>query len=239
MLSKLLRLDRRRLEPEFMDDLALESARHRQALRGLERINQVSFSAASLWGPIQNYYFQAGRKPLRILDIASGAGDSVIALSQMARKKNLPLVFEGCDFNPRAVSYASERARSRNLDTHFFQMDALSEVIPERFDAVINSLFLHHLSSDQLARFFKSVHASRVKLMVINDLKRSVRGLALCYLGTRFLSRSLIVHKDGLLSVRAAWTPLEILQQISAAGYENVQIKSIWPMRFVLTWHRS
>ena len=219
-----------------MDDLALDSQLHFQALKGLERLNRACLSARVLWNPIREYALDTGRAPLRILDMAAGAGDVVIALTQKAQKENLPLVFEGCDLNPRAVAYANGRSRRQGLDLDFFQYDALRGPLPDRFDGVISSLFLHHLSDEHLGSFLKSMSNSQVKLLVLSDLKRSLRGLALCYAGTRLLSNSPIVHQDGLQSVRAALTTAEILRQAQSAGLAGVQIKSVWPMRYVLTW---
>ncbi len=236
--ASFFRIRERRLEPELMDDLSLDAELHRQALRGLERINALSLTAETFWKPIKEFYLSE-KKPLRILDIASGAGDILTRLALKTRKENLPFVFEGCDFNSQAVDYANHRAKIRNLPVSYFLHDALRDPMPERFDIVINSLFLHHLSEDGLGQFFKTLHASRARLLLICDLKRSRAGLSLAYLGTRLLSRSRIVHWDGPQSVRAAFTTAEILQFVDSAGLPKPRLQTVWPQRYLLAWHRS
>ena len=239
MTSSLMGLHKRRLEPELMDALMLESSEHLKALRGLQRINSVSFSSEALWHPIKRHCLLAGQRPLRVLDVAAGAGDIAIHLTKRAKKENLPIVFEGCDFNPRAVKYANERARRAKSDVHFFEWNAMRDTVPDRFDAVISSLFLHHLDDQPLRFFLASLLASRARLVVFSDLTRSLSGLILCFLGTRLLSRSAIVHKDGILSVKAAFTLAEIDHLVTSAGLSGAQIQSIWPMRYLLTWTRK
>jgi hypothetical protein len=64
----------RRLQPELMDQPGLDPARHRQALRGLRRINFWSRSAGILW-PALAGLARAAQRPLRVLDQATGGGD--------------------------------------------------------------------------------------------------------------------------------------------------------------------
>ncbi len=229
---------KRELTPELMDDLSLGLESHIEALQGLEKINQVSFACAPFWKEIKKYFFADSQKPLRVLDVACGGGDLTTALALQARKEKLPIVFEGCDFNPRAVEYARECAKKKNLPVDYFILDALQDAIPDRFDVVISSLFFHHLKTNELVYFLEKLRLSRAKLIIISDLKRSFTGWLLAHLAGRALSASPIVHVDGPRSVRAAFTPAEIKRLTLEAGFPAVSVKSIWPMRYLLTLAR-
>ena len=98
----------RHLEPEIMDDPALDGERHREALRGLERINRWSSSSRIVWFPIKTLAQERTFSPLRVLDIATGAGDVPIQLWHRARRAGLPLEVDGCDQSPRAIEYAKK-----------------------------------------------------------------------------------------------------------------------------------
>src|SRR5581483_10708832 len=103
-----------------------------------------SGSARILWGPIKRLAHELGR-PVRLLDIATGAGDVPTQLWHRARAAGLALEIAGCDRSPTALAVARERAAACGAPLRFFSLDALAEPLPPRFDVVCSSLFLHHL----------------------------------------------------------------------------------------------
>src|SRR5437016_2710011 len=109
----------RNRQAEIMDGPGLDAGLHRQALRALERINLLSGSASSLWPGISRLAV-ASPRPLRVLDVASGAGDVPIRLWQMARRRGLDIDVAGCDVSALAVSHAQERAARAGVGVHFF-----------------------------------------------------------------------------------------------------------------------
>src|SRR5437762_14296715 len=82
-------LRQRRLEPELMDQPDLAVGQHRQALRGLARINAWSGSARILWPELAALARRLHPAPLRILDVASGEGELPIRLWKRARRAGL------------------------------------------------------------------------------------------------------------------------------------------------------
>jgi len=223
--------NQRVLEPEIMDDFGLDEPSHMKALRGLERINRLSFTVRSFWNPLRTLYSQLGQKPLRILDMASGGGDLTRGLAVEALHCKLPLSFEGGDFNPRAVAYCKNQAVAHNIPVNYFRLDALLDPIPDRFDGIISSLFLHHLSDNEILSFFKNFLASKAQFLIISDLNRSFGSWLLTWIATR-------LHADGPQSVRAALRSEEMLALAKQAGLTTAQIKPIWPMRYLLTYRR-
>src|SRR3954467_13806277 len=95
-------LSHRQLEPEEMDDPAIATERLHGALSGLRRLNFVSASARIVWPPIANLARSSKPAPLRVLDIATGAGDIPIALWQRAKRAGVNLEIHGIDINPRS-----------------------------------------------------------------------------------------------------------------------------------------
>jgi hypothetical protein len=77
------------------------------------------------------------------------------------------------------------------------------------------------------------------RLMLVNDLRRCLRGWLLAAAACRVLSRSPIVRVDGPRSVAAAFTAAEALRLAVRAGLRGATVKSRWPFRFLLSWDRA
>ena len=238
-MTKFGRLGVRRRLPELMDDPALEARQHVQALRGLERINRWSRSASILWSPIRDAASQAPGRSIRVLDVATGAGDLPIALWRAARRHRVPLSIDGCDVSPRAIEHAKRRASAIGAEVGFFPLDVFSDALPAgEYDVVMSSLFLHHLDEAQGRYLLGRMREAAGRLVLVNDLVRSRLGLGLAYAGTRLLSTSPVVRIDGLRSVRSAWTIEEVGAMAARAGLHGATVARRWPCRFLLRWER-
>lgn len=227
--------------PELMDQPGLDPERHAKALVGLRRINAVSRSAACLFDPIRALAraLPPGAAPLRLLDVACGGGDVALDLAALAQRHGLALAVEGCDISPQAVALAEARARERALEASFYVADVLADPLPDRFDVIVSSLFLHHLDTADAETLLARLAASSRQLLLISDLLRTPLGYGLALAGTQLLSRSPIVHIDGLLSVRGAFQLDEVAAMAERAGLHGVDLRRCWPERFLLRWARG
>jgi len=232
-------LAQRQLEPEDMDDPALATERLHGALAGLSRLNFVSNSARIIWRPIARLARELKTHRLRVLDIATGAGDVPLALWRRARRAGLSLDIHGIDFSPRSIEFARRRAEQAKIPITFECRNALTDDLPTDFDVVMCSLFVHHLTNEDALRLLRRTAAATRHVVLINDLRRSRYGLALAYLASRVLTRCDVVHVDALRSVRAAFTPHELQQMAAQAGLTGVSITRRWPARMLLQWRRD
>jgi 2-polyprenyl-3-methyl-5-hydroxy-6-metoxy-1,4-benzoquinol methylase len=233
--ASLLRRDR---QPEIMDQPGLELNRHIQALRGVARLNGWSGSAGILWPPIRALARERAGAPLRLLDVASGAGDLPIRLWRRARRQGLALDLAGCDVSAAAVDFARRQAERVGAAVRFWQQDVLLAPLPDGYDVVTCSLFLHHLEEAEAVELLRRMAAVARRLVLVNDLVRSRFSYALVNLATRLLSRSDVVHTDGPLSVAAAFTPEEAGELARQAGLSVARVEPRWPCRYLLTWRR-
>lgn len=232
-------LAKRYPEAEVMDDPALSSERHLEALRGLERINGWSRSLRILWEPIRDLALEGKGRALRILDIATGGADLAIGLWKKAKENGLAIEVDGSDKSPVAIEWARKRARKKKAPLQFFQLDALTEKIPSGYDVLVTSLFLHHLNEEQAVLLLARMAEAARRMIMVNDLVRSGRGWALAYAGSRLLTRSKVVHRDALLSVRAAFTMEEVRRLAQRAGLDGCLLERKWPLRFRLVWRKA
>jgi 2-polyprenyl-3-methyl-5-hydroxy-6-metoxy-1,4-benzoquinol methylase len=225
-----------------MDQPGLDPAAHHHALHGIARINLVSASPRILWPPIRDLCrerLKAGDpRPVRLLDVATGGGDVPVRLWRQAKAKGLPLEVAGCDVSPLAIEHARAYAASRGAGASFFQLDLLADPIPDRYDLVTCSLFLHHLTEEQAVVVLGKMRQAAGQLALVSDLARSRAGWWAAYLGTRLLTRSRTVHADGVVSVEGAFTPDEALALARKAGWDEATVQRKFPFRFLLSWRR-
>jgi 2-polyprenyl-3-methyl-5-hydroxy-6-metoxy-1,4-benzoquinol methylase len=232
-------LSHRRRQPELMDQPGLDTRLHEGALRGLARINRWSGSARILWPPIRALLREANGQALRVLDLASGAGDLAVGLWRRAKRSGFPIEIHGWDVSPYAVAHARRRAAEVGANVQFVQADALTTEIAPPFDVVTCSLFLHHLDEIQAVALLQRMGHGAKRLALVNDLVRSRVGWWTAYLGTRVLSTSRIVHVDGPLSVEGAFSLDEVRRLADTAGLTGATVAKRWPSRFLLTWKRA
>ena len=234
MTIKLAQRDR---QPEFMDQPGLDRDEHARALAGLRRINFISGTSASLLAPIEKLASKRETKPLQILELACGGGDTAIDLALHARRRGLAIKLHACDINPEAVEIAKANSIRRGVELDFFCADALVAPAQEKdFDVVFCSLFLHHLNNADAAQLLKVMNKRARCLVLLTDLIRSRLGYGMALAGTRLLSRSWVVHTDGPLSVRAAFQIEEVRALTQRAGIQNAKLQRCWPERYLLSW---
>jgi 2-polyprenyl-3-methyl-5-hydroxy-6-metoxy-1,4-benzoquinol methylase len=223
-------------EPELMDSPDLDRTWHHEALDGLRRINSWSLTARQFAAPLAGWAAPGDR--LRVLDLACGGGDVVLALETRARRSGLRLLIDGCDISERAIEYARKRARRSGSRARFFPCDVLKGPLPKEYDVLISSLFLHHLvEGDALALIRRMAGACRLGLLV-SDLERRPAGYWLAVVAPRFLSRSVVVHTDSVRSVRASFTLDELDGLLRQAGLNDYKVARRWPCRMLLSWRK-
>jgi 2-polyprenyl-3-methyl-5-hydroxy-6-metoxy-1,4-benzoquinol methylase len=219
-----------------MDQPGLPASEHRLALAGLARLNWLSGSSRIFSRPLRKLAGLQRGKTVRVLDIACGGGDITIELVRRFAREGCQIEFAGCDLSTTAIDIAQQRARKLDQRVEFFQCDALNSELPSGFDALICSLFLHHLSEPDVQVLLRRMASAAEKVVLVNDLVRSRRGYLLAWLASRLLTRSAIVQYDGPVSVESAFSPAEALALAQGAGLQGVVITRHWPERYLLQW---
>lgn len=255
-------LSARVLQPELMDDPALDAAEHARALRGLRLVNRASATPASLWQRLLPLARGASKQaPFRVLDVACGSGDVALGLVRLAARDGVAIEAHACDISPRALAIAAdftagvqgtggvvvspaavgsgaEKAAAES-PVRFFHLDAIRDAVPGEYDAVMCSLFMHHLTPDDAVTVLSRMKAAARRAVLVSDLRRCLSGYLLAYASTRLCTTSRIVRTDALLSVRAAFTPREFGELASRAGMAEATIERAWPSRFIMEWRRG
>lgn len=221
---------------EWMDDPAIPAAEHAHALRGLARLNAISRAHRLIWPPLHGLAKRA-RRPLQVLDVASGGGDLPRRLDALARRAGIELRWILSDRSRQALQPSLARSREAGMTCEGAVIDAVHEPLPQA-DVVINSLFLHHLDVPDAVRLLQSMRAAARMAVGVTDLRRTRRALALVWLGSRTLTRSVVVHHDAIASVRAAHDPAEVRTLAARAGLHDAAVQVMDPVRWRLWWER-
>lgn len=218
-----------------MDDPALDRTEHARALRGLSRIHALTGTTKRLWRHIAPLTKQS-TSPLTVMDVGCGDAMTLFKLSKCAQRAGRSIRIVGCDFSEAALSFAESESQRRGTPIELHQVDVTRDELPSMADVVICSLFLHHFETPQVADILRKMSTSTRRLLLVEDLLRSQLGYCLCWIGIHALSRSPVVHTDGLLSVRAALNMVEIRSALAEAGIANASVDKHWPERFLVQW---
>jgi 2-polyprenyl-3-methyl-5-hydroxy-6-metoxy-1,4-benzoquinol methylase len=222
-------LQTRSLSPEIMDDRSLDFFELEAALDSLQRFNRIALTAKKIWQLIRQ---RPGE--LTLFDIGCGGGDILFELEKQAGKEGRRFKGLGLDWNGKIIAAAKKKAALRNSCLQFKQFNAIKDELPEDFDLAISSLFLHHLSDAEVISLIRRT-SKKVKQLVISDLARSKLNYILTMAGTRLLSKSKIVHIDGPLSVRAAFTVREMEIILKESGLNRFDISRQFPGRLFVS----
>ncbi len=227
----------RRVTPEIMDDPGITEAAHLNALNGLRRINRASNTVHYMMKPIVALARRENLKRLSMLDVACGGGDVPIGVAIMAQRAGVEIDLTLLDRSATALENAAAAAEGAGVACQCIQADLLTQHQELSFDVVTCSLFLHHIPEPvQVIEFLKKLRAMARRQVVISDLRRSRSGFVVAWIGTRLLSRSPVVHYDGPISVRAAWTMRELADFAARAQMNGARIHDCWPWRMLLVW---
>ena len=232
-------LDTRHRRPELMDAPSLAPARRASALRALARVNALSRVAHRIWAEIHGLHNAGAPRTIRVLDIACGGGDVVVSLARRAARSGLDLEVHGCDVSLAALEVARENSERAGVRAHFFELDALQGGIPDSYDVVCSSLFLHHLDEHEAVALLKAMAEGTRRTLLVQDLRRTVAGYLLAFGVLRVISRSEVAHTDGPRSVEGAFSLEEARDLARRAGLDGARVEACWPQRFQLTWRRG
>lgn len=194
-------------------------------------------------------------RPLRILDVGSGGGDTLIRIARWAAIRRLPVALTGVDLNPQSAVLAREaelRLTSRNprlrgTPITWLAADALTLTLPNPPDLILSSLFMHHLEDAEIVRVLRWQHATAALGWFVNDLARSRRaarlylavGTVLRHQPFRSLLSGLIRYDplclhDGPVSLRRAFRPADWQRLLAQAGISTATLIPIRPARLCL-----
>ena len=211
-----------------MDAVDIDPVLYARVLHDLARVNRWTLTARPTISFLKRAAVDLDR--FSLLDVGFGHGDMLRAIARWARRRGIEARLTGIDLNARNVDIA-RGATPDGLRISYLAGDYLQ--LPDRFDFIISSQVVHHMTDDQLRIFLRHMEANARKGWLVSDLHRH----AFSYSGFPLLARLMGVHRivreDGKLSIARAFRPGEWPEILADAGIpvDAVRIVRRFPFR--------
>lgn len=202
---------------EWMDRDTLPPAERTDMVRRLHRFNRAIFSYprfARMLRPIVDAVHTRERRPVRLLELASGAGELTLTLDRLARRRRLPMWLTGSDVVPSHVEAANRAARASDHRARFRLLDAMDlhgGLTPGDYDVIFIVQAAHHFGPGQLATMIAQARLAGAQYFVLIDGRRSLATLALLGPAVAVIGgpRSRLVA-DAVISARKFYSDVEL-----------------------------
>ncbi|MGB7327050.1 MAG: methyltransferase domain-containing protein [Rubripirellula sp.] len=226
---------KRELPPGGAGQCGRSDREYLQASAGLAKLNQFTGVAAAMYRHLRINARARKSSPMRVLDLASGAGDVPIAWARRARREGLRLQITTLDLSSSAIEEQQRRASDAGVTIKSLQMDCLSGPLPCGFDFVTCSMLMHRLEQRQAVRLLQSMQATSEDGILVCDFDRSRLNLCLVSTGVHLLSRSPVVHEDIAARVRSSFTADEFKNVAESSLGRPVRVRRVLPCHFLVT----
>jgi hypothetical protein len=228
-------LTRREFLPERMDDPNADAAEMEASFRFIRLVNRHLGGIGGLLPEIRRLASsRESRRPLRWLDLGSGAADIPLAIDRWATQRGIPIECVALENHPRAIEIAAA-AIERHPRVQLVEGDAREAVRRfgvASFDLVHAGMFLHHLPDLEILAMLRIMEQVAGRI-VWNDLRRSRLNRRLVSLLTLPLHPA--VRHDATISVAKGFTAAEMRDLAGRVGLRGVGVRRAFAGRLVLT----
>ena len=227
--------------PELMDTERVDLATFEACLKDLDRINRWTGAHRITLGWLERLRAVHGLRRLVLVDIGSGYGDMLRRIAAWGEARGLALDLLGVDLNPYATALAAqatppECAVRTERAIRYLTADVFELSSALRPDAVISSLFAHHLDDRQLVRFLRWMEASARLGWLINDLHRHPIAYGIARWAPHLLRMNRLVRHDAAVSVARSCVRRDWERLLADAGVAGPPTTVSWrfPFRYAV-----
>lgn len=216
-------LDRaqRSRQPELMDTETVSFEDFRECLMDLSTANVLSLGYRPTLAFLDSLR-QSGRlpvaRPLRILDVGSGYGDTLRHVARWAERHQVRVELVGVDMNPWSTRAALE-ATPTSMPIEWVTANVFDYAEQaEPADIILSALFTHHLNDAEVVQFVAWMEKKASLAWFVNDLHRAhvahgfFRGISKAMRWHRF------VRHDGPVSIARSFRRHEWKTMLERAG---------------------
>ena len=199
---------KRRVEPEWLDELPAEDPRAVASRRDLTRVNRIMGNAGILGRMILEA--SSGRSPRRVVELGAGDGRFLLDVARRLAPR-WPGVSVGL-LDRREAVHPETRAAFAALGwtVEVITADVFDwlEQSEAQTDILVANLFLHHFQPGPLTKLL-ALAARRTKLLAACEPRRSAVALAASRL-LGCIGYNDVTRHDAVVSVRAGFAGTEL-----------------------------
>jgi 2-polyprenyl-3-methyl-5-hydroxy-6-metoxy-1,4-benzoquinol methylase len=227
-------LETRLLEDEQMDNLELHGQDLQVVLDGLSSINKLFGNTKSTLKSVQKVILGNRNQTLKIVDLACGGADNLIAIANWCKTQNIEVELVGIDGNQHILNSNIEKTKS--LNNIQFQQDL---IMSENFelpacDIWISSHFMYHFDDVSFVKFMIK-QSKKVKTVIIfSDLRRHLFAYRLFSFFGPIMPFKKAVIQDGLIAIRRSFKIKELEELLNQASMTKFRIEKKWMFRYIL-----
>ena len=212
---------------ELLDTDAGTAGEVSSSLGDLQRINRWFGGVGTTEDMVERVARETRQSSLSLLEVAAGSGYVPETAGQRLLQRGLHLQLTVLDRVPAHLSNGHSAVAGDALALPFSDAS---------FDLVSCTLFVHHLSPQELVQFVdEALRVCRIAVL-INDLVRHPLHLSLVYAGMP-LYRSRLTRHDAPASVRQAYTTEEMQTLLVQSSAARVEIHRHYLFRMgVIVW---
>ena len=227
-----------RADPAQLPELMDEPGSYEELVACLEDLAQVN-RITGAYRPTLQFLSRAAAhhlpsaRPLEILDVGFGYGDTLRAVRRWAGRRRLPVRLTGIDLQPlaaRAAAAADRKAGVPSGEIRWLTGDASAYLGPQP-DLILSSLVMHHLRDAEIVPLLAWMkHTARLGWF-INDLERAERPYRWFGVLARVMRWHPYVRHDGPVSFRRAFRPADWERLLLEAGVPGARLVRVPPAR--------
>jgi 2-polyprenyl-3-methyl-5-hydroxy-6-metoxy-1,4-benzoquinol methylase len=226
-------LGKRSHKLELLDRGPFSTKEYEVCLHEIELINRLTWAYRPTLNAVSKAAQRTKERPLKILDIGFGNGDTLRQIAWWAKKNNVAVELSGVELNPLATQLAQAQTPV-DLEISFETQNIFTIKDFEPRHLIVNSLMTHHLTDSELKDLLKWMTQNCKVAWFINDLQRHWFSYISIKILTQVLGFSRLVRNDAPLSVQRSFTRHEWLEHLENAGLDlqKATVKWWWAFRY-------
>ncbi|MBF2709970.1 methyltransferase domain-containing protein [Flavobacterium soyangense] len=223
----------RSIEPEIMDDFAMEGEILREALDKIAKINQLLGGNQLTLRGVQDLIATIPKTTeISIVDVGCGNGDMLRKLADYGSKNNLNFRLTGIDANNFTINHAKKLSENYSNISYRCE-DIFCQPFKElKYDIVLCTLTLHHFKNDKILRLMTVLYTNSRIGIVINDLHRTALAYRLFQGLCFFFQLNAMSREDGLVSILRGFKKGELVHFSKKLNLTNYKIQWKWAFRY-------